>query len=209
MNQDMTVAGIDVGGPKKGLHLVILQGTTITVAIRSPDPLKLLECCLHFDVQAVGIDAPSQWRAAGSARSAEREMARERISCFSTPTKEKADASESGFYGWMINGFRVYEAFARRYPVLLGNAYEGKRVSFETFPHAITCAYLKQEASAKKKGAQRRKLLEDEGIATGKLKSIDNIDAALCALAAQRLIEGTTRAYGDANGGYVFVPKNA
>ncbi|MDW3683019.1 hypothetical protein RA280_14930 [Cupriavidus sp. CV2] len=38
------------------------------------------------------------------------------------------------------------------------------------------------------------------------LKSIDAVDAALCALTARFLLEGKTYPYGDAMGGYIQVP---
>lgn len=206
MNTTTTVAGIDVGGTKKGFHLVILRGREITDVFSSTDASHIHARCLSFDVRAIGIDAPSQWAVENEGRAAEKAMAREGISCFSTPTEAKARASTSGFYEWMFNGARIYAAFARTHPILKEALFSGAAVSFETFPHAITCAYLKDEASAKKKNSQRRKLLEDEGIDTSKLKSIDDIDAALCALAAQCLIAGETRAFGDAASGYIFVP---
>lgn len=61
-------------------------------------------------------------------------------------------------------------------------------------------------ASAKRKRLQRRALLEDVGIDTRLLKSIDALDAALCALTAEYLWLGQTKAYGDADGGHIFVP---
>jgi predicted nuclease with RNAse H fold len=207
MNKNETVAGIDVGGPKKGFHLVILRGADIVHTVSSTEPALLHERCLAHDVRAVGIDAPSQWGIEGSGREAERALARERISCFATPTQARAQQSTSGFYDWMFNGARVYAAFSASHPVLKTNAYSGGRASFETFPHAITCAFLGREnASAKLKRAQRRQLIGALGIDTSVVKSIDFIDAALCAIAAQRLIEGTTKAYGDAAGGFIFVP---
>lgn len=80
-------------------------------------------------------------------------------------------------------------------------------MSFETYPHAIACAFLgKDIASAKLKRIQRRQLLEDAGTDTKTLRSIDAVDAALCALTARHLLKGEARAYGDAQGGYLQVP---
>jgi predicted nuclease with RNAse H fold len=116
-------------------------------------------------------------------------------------------ASKSGFYGWMFNGERVYQAFVPHFP-LFGNEGEiGDRVCFETFPHAITSALLRTEvASAKRKRTQRREILEDAGIETTSLRSIDEVDAALCALTANFLLEGRVVAYGDELGGFIVVP---
>ncbi|SOZ68501.1 conserved hypothetical protein [Cupriavidus taiwanensis] len=116
-------------------------------------------------------------------------------------------ASTTGFYDWMLCGERVFQTFAPMYPLLNEKRYAAGPVSFETFPHAITCSLLGREvASAKLKRVQRRKLLEDVGIHTSSLASIDSVDAALCALTAEFLLEGRTRTYGDAHGGYIFVP---
>ncbi|MFJ1259186.1 DUF429 domain-containing protein [Cupriavidus sp. CuC1] len=201
------VAGIDVGGDKKGYHLVALQGTSILCSINSKSPGELAKVCAEYDVVAVGIDSPCQWRTADRARLAERELAREGISSFSTPTRERALSNANGFYGWMFNGERVYQALASSYPLLVDKAHSSGRISFETFPYATTCALLGRDvASAKRKRTQRRELLEREGMDTSLLKSIDAVDAALCALTARFLVEGKAYPYGDAQGGYIWVP---
>ncbi|MFS8974564.1 DUF429 domain-containing protein [Cupriavidus necator] len=201
------VAGVDIGGARKGCHLVILRGRDVVCVVNSSNPEDLYQQCLRHEVAAVGIDSPCQWGLEGAGRLAEKELARERISCFSTPTQERALVSTSGFYGWIFNGERVFQTFAPRYPLLTEKRYYGARVTFETFPHAITCSLLgKEVASAKLKRVQRRKLLEDAGIDTRSLTSIDAVDAALCALTAQLLLQGKTRTYGDVGGGYIFVP---
>lgn len=202
-----TVAGVDVGGARKGCHLVILRGRDVVCVVNSSNPEDLYQQCLRHEVAAVGIDSPCQWSLEGAARLAEKELAREKIFCFSTPTQGRALLNTSGFYGWMFSGERVFQTFAPTYPLLTEKRYSGGRVTFETFPHAITCSLLgKEVASAKLKRVQRRQLLEDAGIDTRSLTSIDAVDAALCALTAQLLLRGKTRAYGDVRGGYVFVP---
>ena len=202
-----SVAGIDVGGDRKGCNLVILRGTAVVCSIAGAAPEDLLAHCLAYDVVAVGIDAPCVWRSAGGARLAERDMARAGVKAFSTPSRVAALASTSGFYGWMFNGERVYRSLAAAYPVLAAPAYSGGRISFETFPHAITSAILgRKVASAKLKGAQRRQVLASFGIDTSLLTTIDAVDAALCALAAIHLVEGTTRVFGAAADGYIHVP---
>lgn len=201
------VAGIDVGGDKKGCHLVVLKGTSILCSVNSKAPEDLVQVCAEHDVVAVGIDSPCQWRSADGARQAERELARKGITSFSTPTRQLALSNAKNFYGWMFSGERVYQALAPIYPLLAEKAYSSGRVSFETFPYAITCAMLGRDvASAKRKRTQRRELLEREGIDTSLLKSIDAVDAALCALTARFLLEGKTYPYGDATGGYIWIP---
>lgn len=201
------MAGIDVGGDRKGCNLVILRGTTILCSIAGAAPEALLAPCLAHGAVAVGVDAPSVWRGDGPAREAERALARTGISLFSTPTRASALASTSGFYGWMFNGERVFDTLAAAYPLLTTPAYNGARVSFETFPHAITSALLGRDiVSARLKSVQRRQVLEAAGIVTAQLTTIDALDAALCALAAARLVGGTSQAFGDVAGGFIHLP---
>ncbi|RZF29408.1 DUF429 domain-containing protein [Paraburkholderia sp. UYCP14C] len=202
------VAGIDIGGDRKGNHLVILRGTEIVCNLGHATPEQMLERCLEHEVAAVGIDAPCRWRTGAAGRLAETALARQRIFSFATPARELAMASKGGFYGWMFNGERVYDAFAAHFPLFNGGEKITGRVCFETFPHAITCAFLGTDvASAKQKGPQRRAILAREGIDTAPLRSIDDIDAALCALAARYLLEGTVDTYGDESGGFIVVPR--
>jgi len=62
-------------------------------------------------------------------------------------------------------------------------------------------------ASAKLKRLQRSQLLEQAGLESQPLKSIDALDAALCALMAGYLLLGQVRAYGDVESGYIFTPE--
>ncbi|MCO4861257.1 DUF429 domain-containing protein [Cupriavidus sp. WGlv3] len=203
----VAVAGIDIGGARKGCHLVILRGREVCRVAKSSNPEDLYQDCLQHEVVAVGVDSPCRWSLDGAGRLAEKELAKEKIFCFSTPTQERALANTSGFYGWMFSGEKVFQTFAPTYPLLLEKRYVEGPVSFETFPHAITCSLIGRDvASAKLKRVQRRKVLEDAGINASSLTSIDAVDAALCALTAKLLLLGRTRAYGDSHGGYIFVP---
>ncbi|KVL41105.1 hypothetical protein WS97_03140 [Burkholderia territorii] len=201
------VAGVDVGGDKKQCDLVILRGSAVVCREERIAPEALPSLCIEHDVVAVGVDAPSLWWSGSGRRAAEQALARERISCFPTPSREQAMASTSGFFDWMFMGERVYRALADAYPLLTSERYAGGRVSFETYPYAITCAMLgKAIASAKQKRNQRRQLLIKLGIDVSTLRSVDARDATLCALAAQYVIDGNAHAYGDAEGGYIRVP---
>lgn len=207
MGLDRVVAGIDIGGDRKGCHLAILKGTRILRVLKGSEPEHMLQACIDAGVVAVGIDAPCQWASEQQGRHAEKVLAQQRIFSFATPTRERAKSNASGFYGWMFNGERVYETFFKRFALFKGGECRGEKICFETFPHAITCAMLGREiASARQKRLQRRRILETAGVETAALKSIDEIDAALCALTARFLLEGKTHAYGDESGGYIVVP---
>nr|NMF96458.1 DUF429 domain-containing protein [Aromatoleum toluolicum] len=211
LDSPLTVAGIDIGGARKGCHLVVVRGNDILCNIRSGDPEHLARTCEELGAVAVGIDSPCRWAQPQSGRLAERALAKERIFSFPTPTptptRERAAANASGFYGWMFCGERVFQALGATHPLLNDVRYAGGMVCFETFPHAVTCAMLgTAEASAKRKRVQRRQLLQDAGIDPTPLKSIDAVDAALCALTAQYVLAGRSKAYGDGECGYIFVP---
>ena len=209
-DDDATVAGIDVGGAAKGYHLAILRDGQVIHVEQSRDATHLAATCQQFEAAAIGIDAPSQWATASGGRAAERALMRAGMSCFATPTRERAAANATGFYDWMFQGEQLYCALAATHPPLRTAGHAGAPCCFETFPHAITCALLGVAVvSAKQKRVQRRQALERAGIATTALRSIDAVDAALCALAAACLLRGAVRAYGEgeAGDGYIFVPE--
>lgn len=205
MSSQRAVAGIDIGGEAKGNHLVIMRGTRILWNNRIREtPEKMLEKCIELEVAAVGIDAPCQWRTGEAGRQAEKLLAKMRISCFATPTRGRA--SESRFYDWMFNGKRLYNAFVERFPLFKGETEIGGQVCFETFPHAVTCALRGREVTTAKKNVQRREALERLGVEITPLRTIDEVDAALCAVTASYLLEGRVNAYGDDIGGFIVVP---
>ncbi|MDI9690781.1 DUF429 domain-containing protein, partial [Burkholderia cenocepacia] len=86
------VAGVDVGGDRKLCDLVILRGSTVVCREARIAPESLPALCLAHDVVAVGVDAPSLWWTGSGRRAAEQALARERISCFPTPSREQAIA---------------------------------------------------------------------------------------------------------------------
>ncbi|MEO7701902.1 MAG: DUF429 domain-containing protein [Opitutus sp.] len=198
------VIGIDVGGPKKGFHAVMLDGPRVLAKFRSSDPIELAQWCKDRRPEVVAIDAPCRWRRPGqSARAAERQLNSVCISCFSTPTEEKAQAN--AFYTWMLAGQALYQALAKHYTIYTGDDRRSS-VVVETFPQAVACALAGQHVPAKEKFRRRRELLTVAGIDVGSLNGIDEVDAALCALTAQSFVAGRFKAYGDAVDGFIVVP---
>ena len=63
---------------------------------------------------------------------------------------------------------------------------------FETFPHAIVCAFAGKVVPAKPKKSERRKALRGRGYDDSPLSNIDSIDAALCAVTAEEFHKGRT-----------------
>ena len=202
-----TVVGIDVGGPRKGFDAVALRGTEIRAKCRSTHAAEIAAWCRSQGASVVAVDAPCRWRVPGGpGRQAERELARAGISCFPTPTRERAEGH--AFFRWMVCGAELFAALEPAYPLHAGGPVTGPRC-FETFPQAVACALAGRIVSAKEKRAVRTALLARAGIAVAGLARIDEIDATLCALAARHFADGTFQAYGDAAGGYLIVPAPA
>ena len=208
-----TVVGIDVGGARKGFHAVALRGKTVVERLATADPTVLAVWCRDLGAELVAVDAPCCWSSGKGGRPAEKALMGDKIFCFSTPTKETAELSTSGFYGWMLRGEALYGDLARHGYALAQSADELRRQRrcFETFPHAITVqlhrAFGLEPAVAARKRPERRALLERLGVDCGALTSIDWLDAALCALAAQLLREGAEPCvYGEGASGVLIVP---
>ena len=197
-------AGIDVGGPAKGFHAVALSGTAIVGLFRSRRADEVATWCVGHGATVIAVDAPCLWRNEGEpARAAERQLAQHGISCFSTPTESAARGH--AFYTWMFAGKELFQALASTHPLYLGHA-ANHAVTIETFPQAVACALAGEIVSAKEKNLVRRALLTEAGIDERALTNIDEVDAALCALAAHAFARGAFHAYGDATGGFIVTP---
>jgi predicted nuclease with RNAse H fold len=206
VNASNVVVGIDVGGPNKGYHTVALCGTTVAGKLHSREPGEVAHWCSEQGATVVAVDAPCRWRAHGQqGRAAERALASDRISCFSTPTEARAAGHE--FYTWMFAGQELYSALAPTFLLYTGAPRAGQ-VAIETFPQAVACALMGATvtANAKQKRAVRTGILQRAGVDTVGLLNTDEIDAALCAVAAQYFAAGEFKAYGDAAGGFIIVP---
>jgi predicted nuclease with RNAse H fold len=196
--------GIDVGAPAKGYHAVALRGSMIEGKLHSREPLDVARWCVDRGAETIAIDAPCRWRVHGDrVRAAERELAADRIACFSTPTEAKARGN--AFYTWMFAGQELYMALAESHPIFNGDA-RRRGVAIETFPQAVACGLAGQLVSAKTKLAVRREVLFRAGIDITELVNIDEVDATLCALAARYFAANDFKAYGDALGGFIVVP---
>ncbi|NDG75699.1 MAG: DUF429 domain-containing protein [Synechococcaceae bacterium WB8_1B_136] len=208
-----TVIGVDVGGSRKGFHAVALTGAAYAARLRTSDVQELAHWCRSvIGAELVAIDAPCRWSSDGRARPCERELMQQGIFCFASPSRTAALSHPSNYYGWMLQGEALYRELEASHPLLSGLPAPGLPASgaacFETFPHAITWHLRGGNAEARQKRLQRRALLEQAGIDTAALTSIDWIDAALCALAAHHLASGRPcRAYGEPASGLIVVPQ--
>jgi predicted RNase H-like nuclease len=80
--------------------------------------------------------------------------------------------------------------------------------SFETFPHAATCALLGRVARGRDKAVDRLAVLRGAGIRLPEQRlSQDDVDAALCALAAKLVASGDMQAFGQQQEGFIVIPR--
>jgi predicted nuclease with RNAse H fold len=205
MHSGPAVVGVDVGGVKKGFHGVALRQGNVSGKFATHDPAAMVTWCRAIHAWAVGIDAPCSWSLTGRQRLCERELCEAGISAFATPSP--AVGRSHPFFGWMLNGARLFRLLRPYYQLFNGRHSTQAPVCFETFPHAVACALAGRTLSAKKKGVDRRRLLSQAGIAVESLSNIDEVDAALCAFTAQQFLAGAFRAYGDDQEGFIVVPR--
>jgi predicted nuclease with RNAse H fold len=201
------VVGVDVGGPRKGFHLVALRGRTVEVVERIPDARTVAARCRALGARVIAIDAPSRWSMDGRPRTCERELAAAGIRCFPTPTEAAARHHHTGFFDWMLNGIDLYDRLADSHPRLQSpRPTANAGVVFETFPHAIVCELSGRVIHGRDKRSTRLEILRASGVASSSLASIDEIDAALCALAARAFRDSRARFFGSSNDGFIVVP---
>jgi predicted nuclease with RNAse H fold len=206
MANPVIVAGIDVGGPRKGFHAVALRDGAFLAKYADPEPRRIAAWCRDVSARLVGVDAPCRWSADGRARNAERSLGAAGIHCFITPTLETAKTK--AFYRWMVNGAELFSHIEQSHPLYAGGAVSDRETAcFETFPQAIACALAGRIVPAGRKRTIRRELLREAGVETGSLTNIDTVDAAHCALAAHHLAAGRVRVYGVPGSGLIVIPE--
>jgi predicted RNase H-like nuclease len=197
--------GIDVGAPRKGMDLVLLDDAREPVRVVSKvgiDRLGSLVGELRPDV--IAIDAPPAWAPNGSSRLTERLLAQCNIHAFNTPSARAG--SGHPFYAWMEFGFEVFAVAATRgYPRYRAGAPRGS--AMEVFPHgsAAVLAGCLPPRGAKKK-PWRERILVSQGVPIAELTTADRVDAALCALTGLLALEGKRFAPGDPKEGVIVLP---
>jgi predicted nuclease with RNAse H fold len=197
-----------VGGERKGFHAVAITDGVYDCHFSTKNVQELFRWCRDtVRARVIAVDAPCRWSKDGHSRPAERALMQQGIWCFSTPTWEKAIGHPTNHFGWMLRGEALFRALEADFPLCRVLPTAGRKVCFETFPHAIAWHLRGGNADASQKRAQRRALLEQAGIALAELTNIDLIDAALCALTAFRVAKGRRCvSYGEHNTGLIIVP---
>lgn len=207
----MRSLGIDVG-VRKGLDLVLLsasdqdEDTAIKATRRRVPPEELPSIVADLAPDVVGIDSPPDWGSDGRSRAAERALREFGIQSFGTPS---GNGGGHPFYAWMEVGFQAFRALSERFP----RYRSGRNVrgtALEVFPHAssvVLAGCLPHPEESKRKW--RAAVLGANGVDASKLRSADQIDAALAALTGIRALRGRFTALGDPLEGVIVVPSHA
>jgi predicted nuclease with RNAse H fold len=203
--------GIDVG-VRKGLDVVLLDDRLDLL----DDRLELLSLHRHVELGSLGaliddlrpdvvaIDAPPAWGTSGGSRRTEAALRALGIQSYGTPSDPRK--ADNPFYDWMRVGFKVFEIAASRH----FHRYAGGDVlhaAIEVFPHAsavVLAGCLPPTGTGKREW--RMGVLEKARVVGDRLRSADQVDAALAALTGLLAANGAFIAPGDPDEGVIVLP---
>lgn len=180
-------AGVDVGGPRKGFDVAVLEGLALVELLSGQDRAGVVRAINAGRPRVVGVDSPCACAKPGEkSRPGERELAREVCPIFYTPD-EAAVRSGNPFYGWVVEGLELYRALGRSCP--------GSRL-VEVFPSAAWTVWAGPRAG-RPKASWSREALATAGV-TGlpARMSQDARDAVGAALVARCEGSGDCRDFG-------------
>ncbi len=201
--QESVVAGIDVGSPENGFHLVAIRGAAVLGLKKTIDPAEASNWCREMGAELVAVDAPSGWCTSTERKCREAEEILGRMGYSSYPTPLQPTAVGNPNYAWMLNGERLYAALRPDFPLFSGKIPDG-RFCFETYPYVTSCGLAGRKLRAENKNRDRRDILRAAGIDDLPLKNIHYVDAAICALAAQSVKIDYCIACGNAEEGFII-----
>jgi Protein of unknown function (DUF429) len=203
--------GVDVGGEgRKQLDVVLMDADRQIAAVGSRVPVRRLgELIAGQRPDVVSIDCPPAWARAGHrSRLAERELKLLGIQAYYTP--DKAAGERSGFYAWMRNGMAAFRAAERAgFPRYRAGTVAGSAI--EVFPHASATVLSGCLAPARQREAAKRTwraaVLTAHHVPIAQLQTLDQVDAALCALTGLIALElGDPFAPGAPEEGRIVLP---
>jgi predicted nuclease with RNAse H fold len=175
----MNWLGVDVGGPRKGFDVALIDDRAVLVLARLSRP-EVVEFVVSARPQVVGIDGPRTCALPGeTSRADERALARAVCGIRWTP-----DRLDGPYYAWVVEGLRLYDALA------------GHDV-IEVFPTASWTRWLGP------RGAESRAAWTRRGVAALGLAGVpdrtnqDQRDAIAAAVTARAYTRGETEAFGE------------
>jgi predicted nuclease with RNAse H fold len=186
-------SGIDVGGPRKGFHLAVVD-ESLAVQLGRARTADEAEAWLRrrcSKATAVGIDSPAAWADDGErSRACERAFARAGFCGIRfTPDRATATSSKTGYYDWIAHGLELWSALHRA----------GFEV-IECFPTASWTAWFGPRSGSRARWTRQAlaDLVRDGLAATPAPRNQDERDAVAAALTARQwsLDRGSTTSFG-------------
>lgn len=200
----MRALGIDVGGDRKGLDLVVLHDDRAVVLTKARAGLEDVASVVgEVRPEIVAIDSPSAWNAGAGSRRTERQLGELGISTFPTPS---AAGSDKPFFDWMKAGMSVFALVAELGYPLDTTGRRGRR-AIEVFPYGsavVLSGGLKPHGMRTRDWRER--VLRAHRVRTDALRTLDQVDAALAALTGLLVAEGRATYLGDGAEGVIVLP---
>ena len=186
VHKRMSFLGVDVGGPRKGFDVALVDdgallwlGRRLTVA----DVVALAE---RDRPAVVGIDSPRSCARDGeTSRPDERALVRAKV-CGIRWTPDAARVHRSGYYGWVVEGLRLHRALE---PL-------GVEV-VEVFPTAAWTRWHGPRGTRRRSDWSRAALVAVDLDGVPELTSQDARDAIAAAVTAREHAAGRTERFGE------------
>ena len=108
--------GVDVGGPRKGFDAALVDEKALLVLRGGLDRDAVLGLIDDARPALVAVDGPRACAPAGErSRACERELVRAGVCGIRfTPDRTQVHAGAAGYYGWVVEGLRLYEGLVAR-----------------------------------------------------------------------------------------------
>jgi predicted nuclease with RNAse H fold len=188
----MRWVGVDVGGERKGFDVAVIDAMNLLDLRGRLTCVEVVAIVDDVDPCVVAIDSPRSCAHDGErSRECERNVAKQICGIRWTPDAASVNASD--YYGWIVQGLRLYSA-------LDGLASE----TIEVFPTASWTRWVGKRGSSRRSVWTRNALPKLTLADAPKRTNQDQRDAIAAAVTARQRTEGTTEAIGE-----IAVPTSA
>jgi predicted nuclease with RNAse H fold len=194
-----TWAGVDVGGPRKGFDLAIVDDASLVAGpIRITAIAGAVSWLAQRSPSVIAVDSPRQAAPPDSrSRDCERELATKVCGIRYTPDAATMRAHHSGYYDWVLNGLKLYAA-------LNGAGADAGWSVIECFPTA-SMTRLGGPRRKASRGRWSREVLAELGVRElPRRMNQDARDALVAAVTARLYDRGETECFGE-----IIVPSSS
>jgi predicted nuclease with RNAse H fold len=177
--------GVDVGGPRKGFDVAVVDARGLVQLAGRCDRDAVIALVEQHRPRLVAVDSPRCCAPPGaSSREGERLLARAVCGIRWTPDATRVEAG--GYYGWVVEGLRLYEALAAR-----------DVATIEVFPTASWTRWHGKRAG-RRRSTWSREALAGLGLdGVSERTNQDQRDAIAAAVTAREHSAGATEPFGE------------